>query len=337
MGRSQRTLIAFGFLTLLGSCSTPPPPQEPVLTADPPVGGAEGLSSSTANTELQRAIAYIKNAKYDEAKTHLETALAEKPDHAEANYYMGVATEMLGDKKAAEGFYKKAIAGDPALLDAATNLAAIYLDEPARPDEAIPVLKKALEKVPDDPALNQNLGYAYGLKKDIPNASKAYELALTKGDSPQLRFAYGALLFDANEMPRAAEQLKKALDGTKDDPPMLVTLGRMLGKAGAYADCVRAFDAALKSKTDPEWLVRRGTCKHELKDEPAARADYEAATKADPKFVAGYYYLGMSYSLDKKYTVQAVAALEKAATLGEGTELGKNAKEKLKELRTRKP
>lgn len=336
MGRSKRTLIAFGFLSMLAGCSPPAPAEDPVLTADPPVGGAEGLATGAANTDLQRAIAYIKNSKFEDAKKHLEAALAQKPDHAEANFYMGVTTEMLGDKKTAEGFYKKALAADPGLLDAATNLAAIYLEDPVRPDDAIGVLTKALEKAPGDPALSQNLAIAYGLKKDYANASKAYDTALSKGENAQMRYEYGALMFEANDMPKAAEQLKKAIDGVKEGAT-LVIIGRMLGKAGAYADCVRAFDAAIKTKNDPDWLVRRGLCKHEVDDEPGARADFEASTKEDPKFVAGYYYLGMSYASDKKTKVNAIAALEKAAKLGEGTDLGKKAKDKLKELSKQKP
>lgn len=331
----MRMLVALSIVSLV-ACGPPPPPEDPVLTADPPVGGAEGLSSGTASTELQRAIAYIKNEKYEEAKTHLGKALAEKPDHAEANYYMGLSVDMLGDKKAAETFYKKALATDPSMIEAATNLAAMYLEDPPRPDEAIAVLAKAVEKVPDDVGLQQNLGYAYGLKKDFVNAGKAYEAALAKGENKDIRFAYGVLLFEANEMAKAAEQLKKAVDTTKD-APTLVTIGRMLGKAGAYGECVRAFDEALKIKTDPEWLVRRGTCKHEVNDEPGARSDFEAAIKADPKFATAHYYLGMSLSLEKKSRVSAMASLEKAAKLGEGTEIGTKAKEKLKEMAKQKP
>jgi tetratricopeptide (TPR) repeat protein len=243
---------------------------------------------------------------------------------------------MLGDKKNAEGFYKKALAADPSMVEAATNLAAMYLEDPARPDEAIAVLSKAVEKVPDDVSLNQNLGYAYGIKRDYANAGKAYERALSKGENKDIRFAYGVLLFEADDMAKAAEQLKKAAEQTTD-APTLVTIGRMLGKAGAYAECVKAFDAAIKTKQDPEWLVRRGTCKHELNDEPGARGDYEAAIKADPKFAAAHYYLGMSLSLEKKSRAPAMAALEKAAKLGEGTDIGKKAKEKLKELAKQKP
>lgn len=336
MGRSKRTLIAFGFLSMAVGCSPPPPPEDPVLTADPPVGGAEGLATGAASTELQRAIAYIKNSKFEDAKKHLEKALADKPDHAEANFYMGVATEMLGDKKAAEGFYKKAFTIDATLLDAAINLTAIYLEDPARPDEAIAVLQKALEKAPDDAPLHQNLAIAYGLKKDYASAAKAYDAALAKGENAQMRFEYGALMFEAKDMPKAAEQLKKAIDGIKD-ADSLVKIGRMLGRAEAYADCVRAFDAAIKIKSEPEWMVRRGLCKSQLKDEPAARADFEAAIKADPKFAAGHYYLGMSLSLDKKTRASALAALEQAAKLGEGTDLGKKARAEHEKLKKQKP
>lgn len=335
MDRSFVGLIALCMLSS-AACGPPPPPEDPVLTADPPVGGAEGLSASTVATEVERAIAYIKNEKFEDAKTHLEKALTEKPEHAEANYYMGLSLDMLGDKKAAEGFYKKALTADPGMVEAATNLAAMYLEDPARPDEAIAVLAKAAEKAPDDVSLNQNLGYAYGLKKDYANAGKAYERALSKGENKDIRFAYGVLLFEADQMAKAAEQLKKAAEQTTD-APTLVTIGRLLGKAGAYAECVKAFDEALKAKQEPEWFVRRGTCKHELNDEPGARGDFEAAIKADPKYATAHYYLGMSLSLEKKSRVQAMAALEKAAKLGEGTEIGNKAKEKLKEMAKQKP
>src|SRR5689334_21914471 len=113
MGRSKRTVVAFGVSMALWGCSPAPQPHDPVLTADPPVGAAEGLSAGAASTELDRGIAYIKNSQFADAKQHLEKALAEKPDSAEANFYMGITTENLGDKKAAEEFYKKAIAANP--------------------------------------------------------------------------------------------------------------------------------------------------------------------------------------------------------------------------------
>ncbi|HSN97405.1 MAG TPA: tetratricopeptide repeat protein [Candidatus Nanopelagicales bacterium] len=330
---SARALALAGAALGLAACGAPQQaPTEDPLVADPPAGAEEGAASGAADGELQRGIAYIKNEKYAEAKPHLVKALELKPDSAEAAYYLGVVSEGTGDRQGAEQAYQRALKSDPSLGEAALNLGALYLEEPARPDEAIAVMAPAVEKAADPARLHQNLAYAYGLKKDHANAGKHYEAALAKGDSAELRFAYGAMLLEAKQLDKAAAQLEKALDGAPDDPALLATIGRMLGPARAYAECVRAFDRAIKLKPEvAELYVRRGTCRHELADEAGARADYQAAIKAEPKFAPAHYYLGMSLLVDKK--VQgARAAFEQASKHGGDSEIGKKAREKLKEL-----
>lgn len=329
--RSRATTLA-ALALALAACGAPqPPPAEP-LVADPPLGAEEGAASGAADSDLQRGVAFIKNEKWAEAKAHLEKALAAKPENAEAAYYLGLASEKLGDREGAEKAYRQALKSDPTLAEAALNLGAMYLEDPARPDEAIAVMAPAVEKAADPVRLHQNLAYAYGLKKDVAKAGKHYEAALAKGESAELRFAYGALLFEQKQLDKAAEQLKKALSSAGDDPALLATIGRMLGPAKAYAECVKAFDRAIKLKPDvAELYVRRGTCRHELDDEPGARADYEAAIKADPKFAPAHYYLGMSLLVGKKLQ-SAYAAFEQAAKHGGDSEIGKKAREKMKEI-----
>lgn len=322
---------AFAALLGLAACAGGADgPRGPELTADPPIGSTSA-DQGAAQTELQRGVAYIKGEKFDEARSHLELSMQSHPT-AEAAFYLGVAREKTNDRPGAEASYKAALKLDGRFAEAAANLAALYLDDPPRPDDAIAVLKEATGRVPGDPRLLTNLAYAYGLKGDVESASKQYEAALAKGEDAQVRFAYGSMLFEAKEPEKAAEQLRKALAGAKDDAPLLVTLGRMLGATKAYGDCVSAFDRALKLKaTDPEWLVRRGTCRHELKDEAGAQADFTQAIKVDPQFAAAHYYLGLSLVSDKKRQSGATE-LEKAAKLGAGTPIGKSAKDKLQEL-----
>jgi Tfp pilus assembly protein PilF len=316
----------------LAACGAAEPAHEGVLVADPPVAetGAKTADDGAVQTELERGTAYVKNEKFADAKVHFEKAIAIKPT-PDAWTYLGIADEKTGDRAGAEKAYKSALALDPGFAEAAQNLAAFYLDDPPRPDEAIAVLKLALAKTPD-PRLYQNLGYAYGIKGDLDAAGKAYESALAKGEDPQARFAWGALLLEKKQPERAAEQLKKALDATRDDAPLLVTLGRMLGSSKAFGDCVRAFDRAIKIKaTDPEWFVRRGTCKHEVSDELGAQHDYEAAIKVDPKFAPAHYYLGLSH-LAQKDRLKAIVELELAGKLGGDGPIGKAAREKTAEL-----
>jgi len=323
-------------LVLAALCAcTPEPPREPALTADPPVGAGSVADDGAAQTELDRGVAYVKNEKFAEAKEHFQKALAIKPSPT-AWTYLGVTAERTGDRAGAEDAYKNALKVDAGFVEAAQNLSALYLDDPARPDDALAVLTPALAKSPDSPRLLQNLGFAYGVKGDLDAAGKAYEAAVAKGEDAQVRFAYGSLLFEKKQPEKAAEQLKKALAAARDDAPLLVSIGRLLGGTKSFGDCVKAFDLAIKLKgTEAEWFVRRGTCKHELKDEDGAGHDFEAAVKLDPKFAAAHYYLGLSF-LAQKNRLKATTELEKAGQLGADGPIGKAARAKFDELTKKK-
>jgi Flp pilus assembly protein TadD len=322
-------------LAALAACGAEPQ-RDLVLTADPPLAtSGTSADDGVAETELARGTAYVKNEKYADAKEHFDKAIAIKPS-AVAWTYLGIADEKTGDRAGAEEAYKNALRLDPAFAEAAQNLGALYLDDPPRPDDAIAVLKPAIAKSADSARLLQNLGYAYGLKGDLDAAGKAYEAALAKGEDAQIRFAYGTLLVESKQPDRAAVELKKALDGAKDDPAMLASVGRLLGGVKAYGDCVRAFDRAIKLKAgEAELYVRRGTCKHELQDEDGAQKDFEAAVKADPKFAPAHYYLGRSL-LGQKKRQTGIGELEKASQLGGDGPIGKAAREKLDELVSKK-
>lgn len=331
---ADRPMLGMWSAAVLGlciGCSSTPPAEDPELSADPPIG--QGVDSGGANQDLDRGVAHIKNERFAEAIPLLEKALEADPQSAMATFYLATAHEMTGEKdKAIEG-YKTALALDEKLVEAASNLAAIYLDDPPRPDDAIAILQRALTKAPDDALLRQNLAYAYGLKGDVDAASEHYETILKKKDDPLVRFAYGSLLFDAKKVKDAVVHLKKAVAGDEAEPAMLVTVARMMGYAKAFEDCVALFDRAIAKKgDDPEWYVRRGTCKHSLKDEEGAGADFAKSVEVDDKFAAGHYYLGVSLLAQKK-PKEAKKALEKAASTGGDSKIGKMAKAKLKSLK----
>lgn len=326
-------IVAIGLAPLAvfaGGCASAPPPAPTELSADPPLDGA---NAGRAESELQRAVAFIKNEKWAEAKAHIDVALADRPDDADANYYLGVVSEGLQDTAAAEAAYRKAIAKDPSLVEAATNLAAIYLEAASpRADEAIVLLQGALAKKSDDPALLRNLAYALGLKGDVDEASKAYDRLLAKGEDAQVRFAYGSMLADHKQVERAAEQLKKALAAPDLEAPVLASIGMMLGYSKSFTECIGAYDRALKLKPgEAEWLTRRGTCRHGVLDEAGAKADFTAAIKADPTYAAGHFYLGQALLAERKRG-SAFDSFTKAAELDKDGPIGKASRDKLATL-----
>ncbi len=111
-----------------------------MLTADPPAATTAAADDGAAQTEVERGVAYVKNEKFAEA----EGAFQEGPRHQA--HARGVdlprrRPEKTGDRAGAEDAYKSALKLDGGFTEAAENLSALYLDEPARPDEAIAVLQ----------------------------------------------------------------------------------------------------------------------------------------------------------------------------------------------------
>lgn len=326
---SRRWAVGAGVLAAWAWGCSPAAPADDPLVADPPPDEGGGASSGS----LARGVDHIKNEQFAEAIPHLKEARQEDPRSAEAAFYLAIAEEQTGNKQAAEEGYKTALALDKKLLEAVQNLSALYLDEPPRPDLAIGVLNQGLRTAPDNPQLLQNLAFAYGLKGNVDAASEQYEKLLKISDTPELRFAYGAMLFDNDKHKAAVPHLQEAVGAEGTDPATIATIASMMGHAKEFGECVKAFDRALSKKQgEAEWMVRRGTCKHELGDEAAASADYEAAATAQPDYAPAHYYLGLSL-LKQKKPKTAIASLEKAASLGKGTKIGELASQKLTALK----
>jgi tetratricopeptide (TPR) repeat protein len=326
-------------LVLSGCGGGQPPPAAPATTPPtlpPSMGGssppADGASPSKGDhaaepstPEVERAISAIKANDFKSAKGALEKALSKNPKNGTASFYMGVTLENLGDKPGAVQRYKDALSYAPDIIDAAVNLGALYLDQ-SKWDDAIAVTQKALAKRSDDPALHANMAVALQGKGDKEGAAVEYEKAVkVAGDNAELRYAYGTLLLEMGNKPKAATELKGALAASGSNRALLASIGRSLGSAGAFADCVSAFDRAIAAGDAAELHVSRGLCRHALKDDSGARSDFEAATKADPKLVAGHYYLGESL-LAAGNTAGAIKEFDAAATAAPQSELGKKAK-----------
>jgi Tfp pilus assembly protein PilF len=238
---------------------------------------------------------------------------------------MGVALENLGDKSGAEQKYKDAMQFAPDLAEAAVNLGALYLDT-NRYDDALEVTKKGLARRNDDPALHANMAMALRGAGDKQGALSHYELAVKViGDNADLRYAYGSLLLETGNKTRAATELKAALDSAGGNRALVASIGRLLGSAGAFADCISALDRAIASGDDAELRVRRGLCRHALKDEAGAKSDFETATKIDAHFAPGHYYLAESL-LAAGNAAQAAKEFDATAAAAPTSDLGKKAK-----------
>ena len=320
-------------LGLVGSAcgGSAPPPEEPPPAFDdetePAGGGSVAKASSSA---VQEGIDAIQAEDFAKAKEILQAAHEKDPADPQAAFYLGVAQENTEDVDAAIQSYKKALENDPKLTEASVNLSAVLLD---REDYAgsLEVAEAGLKSAPKHPHLLTNKAIALAALGKADEAFAAYKAAVAASpDNLELRYEYAQLLAKADKKEAAVEELRQVIQSP--DPAVAGAAANLLGKLGAFAECIAGLDKALKAKASPDLYVRRGACRHGMNDEAGALADYQAAVAADDKFAPGHYYLGRHYLATGKKK-EAKTHLAKAVELGAGTPLEPAAKKALAEIK----
>lgn len=330
--RPSRAPLQFGSMMLLmlgcvtgvslAACSGT---QTAGATGDP-TGTATIEPLTEGDPELEKAKGLIANEKYEDAIPVLEKVVARDPKNAEAIAMLGLALDALGKTAEAEKRYKEALALDPKLGRVSQNLAALYINAtPPKAAEAVPLLKQALETEPNNVDAIRNLALAYALLGETEKSSKAYEAAIKvkPEDEATIRYEYGSMLLGAKKSAEGLEQLKLSM-AKSDDPALLASVANTFGMAKAFDQCVAALDKAITKGPDAKWFMGRGECKHGLKDEKGASADFQEAVKLDPKSPQAHFYMAMSL-IELKKMDDAKAELKQVCELGPESKACANA------------
>lgn len=324
------TLSALCALVSVACGGSAPPPEEPPPAFDDEEDTSGGASVAKASSSaVQEGIDAIQAEDFAKAREILTAAHEKDPKDPQAAFYLGVAQENTEDVDGAIESYKKALENDPKLTEASVNLSAVLLD---REDYAgsLEVAEAGLKGAPKHPHLLTNKAIALAAL-DKPEAFEAYKAAVAvSSDNLELRYEYAQLLAKADKKEAAVEELRAVIQSP--DPAVAGAAANMLGKLGAFAECIGGLDKALKAKPNPDLFVRRGACRHGMNDETGALADYQAAVAADDKFAPGHYYLGRHYLATGKKK-EAKTHLAKAVELGAGTPLEAAAKKALAEIK----
>ena len=207
--------------------------------------------------EVDRAIAAIKANDFKSAKGRARASARENPKNGTASYYLGVALENLGDKAGAEQKYKDAISNAPD-LDRGFRQPRRALPRPAADGTTrSPSPKRGSPSAPTIPALHANMAVALRGKGDKEGAAVEYERAVkVAGDNADLRYAYGSLLLEMGNKPKAADRAQGR--ARRPRAPIARFWRRSAGcsgPAGAFADCVAALDKAIAGGDDSELRV----------------------------------------------------------------------------------
>ncbi len=176
---------------------------------------------------------YIRQNRLDDAKDRFRQVIERNPQSVPAYTMLGMLSEAQKKIPEAEENYKKVLAIDPRAPVAANNLAWIYAASDRNLDEALQLAQTAHQMVPDEPHINDTLGWVYCKKNMGSMAIQHLERSIKVDPSdPAVHYHLGVAYMQAGDPAKARKSIEQALaanrdfDGIADARATLAKLGR---------------------------------------------------------------------------------------------------------------
>ena len=121
---------------------------------------------------------YVVLERENEAVEVLEEVLETTPNNPDANYWLGIAYQEVGNLEQAEHYLRKTIALSPEREEAYNALGYFFAENGTNLDEAVRLIQTALKKSPANGAYLDSLGWAYFKQGKLNDALKQLEKAV---------------------------------------------------------------------------------------------------------------------------------------------------------------
>jgi tetratricopeptide (TPR) repeat protein len=232
--------------------------------ARPQFAGHDPASSPAgddAEAWYQRAKALQESARFDEALTAFERAIALRPDYAEAHNGRGIALANLQRSGEAMTSFDKAIALKPDYAEAHNN-SGLVLQDHKRFEEALARFDKAIALKPDDTRIHKNRGAVLQDLKQPEEALESYDRALAlRPDYTDVLNNRGVVLNELTRLDEAMDSFGKAIALRPDYAEAYSNRGVVLQDLNRFDAALADFDKALALRPDfAEASVNKGYC-----------------------------------------------------------------------------
>jgi tetratricopeptide (TPR) repeat protein len=165
---------------------------------------------------------HAEQKEYRKAEGAFRKALAAKPDAMETYLLLGRMYLREGDFPKGRAVYEEALARQPGFWPAANDLAVLLCERAASVadlDKALSLAQNALKRRPEDPAVQDTLGWIWYRKGDVGKALEMLQRAQGKvPESAEIIYHLGMVLFKAGRREEAKMYLKKSVAGSGDFP-----------------------------------------------------------------------------------------------------------------------
>ena len=179
---------------------------------------------------------FVSEQKLEQAKAEF-SALATRrpgtPSATAANTMVALILEAQNRRAEAQKQYEQILAASPRSVVAANNLAWMYAEQGSNLDVALGLAQTAVSEAPDEPAVNDTLGWVY-YKKDLQRpAIAAFQRSVDKDrTNPLYHYHLGLAYAKDGDQANARQSLRKALaldpnfEGSSDARKALAALDR---------------------------------------------------------------------------------------------------------------
>jgi predicted Zn-dependent protease len=182
------------------------------------------------------------------ASNDLLEALKLSPETPEDTLMAASLAEQAGQKDQAEAAYRRLLAKDPKSAPANAGLAHLLIANKQFP-EAEALLRAALEKLPDDPALTAQLAAVLAAQDKAEALPMLRKLHDGHPEDAAITRMLAEVLSEAGDDAGSDQLYAKLLTASPEAPDLLVAHGQNLVRLGRFADAFAAFDKA--TKIDP--------------------------------------------------------------------------------------
>jgi tetratricopeptide (TPR) repeat protein len=156
---------------------------------------------------------YLDENHVDAAKAQFHQIVAIDPRSVSAHTMLGMLDEMTGQSADAEAEYSTALKLNAHAMVAANNLAWIFAVDGRNLDQALQLAQAAHEQAPDEPHVNDTLGWVYYRRRQPSAAVKSLEASVARDTTdPATHYHLGMAYVLAGDSAKARVELQRAVD-----------------------------------------------------------------------------------------------------------------------------
>ena len=192
------------------------------------------IDADSSNFEAYSLLAglYLSQQKLDQAVAEFDKLAARQPNAVAPQTMAALIRQAQGNDEEARRRYERLVETDPRAAVAANNLAWMYASRGEQLDRALQLAQSAKAALPDNPEVNDTLGFVY-LKKQLPALAVPSLLLAVQKDpgNPAFHYHLGLAYSQTGDKAAARQALEQALklkpdfEGAEDAKKVLSTLG----------------------------------------------------------------------------------------------------------------